>query len=413
MSQAPVAVAPAPGSSSPLRSLASPGFRMLWIGSLLSFICFSMQLLTRGWLMLELTDSPFQVSLTAALANLPQVFLSVFGGLLADRHDRGRILVIGETVNLFAYAVLAALALSGVVEPWHVYGIALITGCAFALAMPSRVAVLATLVPRADLQNAIAINTTMFSMSMIIGPALAGAVIGWSGVPAALALCLVFVIPAIWFFTRIGTPPFAGERPTGSALENLKEGFAYIRGSRVVLGLILIGLAGTVFGLPYQVLMPVLARDHLGLGSEGLGLLQGVGGAGALAGSILLAILGDSHWFRRFTMISNFGLGIAVAAFALTPWFPLALVLSAVAGIMNQFYLTTNFTLVQLVVPDILRGRVMSIRMIIFGLMPVGSLAAGAAAEFIGAPQAVALGGLICTLMVAAVLWWLPEVRKL
>lgn len=413
MSHTPAAVVAAPGSSSPLRSLGNRAFRMLWLGSLLTFTGFSMQMLARGWLMLELTNSAFLVSLTAAMGALPQVFLSVLGGLLADRYDRRTILIAGEVVNLVMYGLLAVLAFAGVVTPWQVMALSLVTGCAFALSMPARVAILPTLVPRQDLQNAIALNTTMFSTGQIIGPALAGGVIGWLGIPAGLAVCATLVAPAIFFFAIMGQPPFSGERPTGSALDNLKEGFAYIRGSRVVMGLILIGLAGTVFGLPYQVLLPVLARDHLGLGSEGLGLLQGVGGAGALAGSVLLALLGDSHWFRRFTMLSNYGLGLAVAAFALTPWFPLALLFSALTGILNQFYLTTNFTLVQMVVPDILRGRVMSIRMIIFGLMPLGSLAAGAAAEVIGAPQAVALGGLVCMLMVAMVLWRLPEVRKL
>ncbi|MCX6023306.1 MAG: MFS transporter [Chloroflexi bacterium] len=405
-------LAPAP-SSSPVRSLSSPHFRMLWFGSLFSMISFNMLILARGWLMLELTDSPLWVSLTAAAAGLPTALLSVVGGLLADRYDKSRILMIGEIISFTGYIILGLLTITKIVQPWQVMLLALFAGCSFALVNPSRVAILPTLVPRRDLTNAIAINTSMFSLSQILGPAMIGMIIGWWGTSVGLWLCAILSAPAIYLLGHIGKPPFATERPTGNALDNLKEGFAYIRGSRLVSGLILLGLFGTVFAMPYQVLMPVLARDHLGLGSQGLGLLQGAGGLGALSASIVMAFVGDTPWFRRLALASNLLLGVMVIAFALSPWFAVSLLLSACTGVMNQLYLTTNFTQVQLVVPDVLRGRVLSFRMIIFGLMPVGALAAGALAEFIGAPQAVALGGATCLVMVMIVLVRFPELRTM
>jgi MFS family permease len=372
-----------------------------------------MQFLARGWLILELTDSPFYVGLAAAAGGLPMLLFSMVGGVLADRFNRRTVLLVGETANLALFILLAMLIAAEVVEVWHVLAVAFLSGIAFAVGMPSRQALMATLVPREDVGNAIALSTGMFSLSQVVGPAIAGVLVSFAGIATTFAVTAVALVPAIGLLVTLAVPATPQPHDDASPLERLAAGFSYVRGNPLIRTLILMGGIGTLFAMPREALMPVFARDVLGAGSQGLGLLLGANGLGACAGSLLLAATGDSPLFRRLALGSSLAVGLAVVAFALSSSLALSLVLSAVAGLMNQLFLATNFTVIQLAVPDDLRGRVLSIRMVIFGLMPIGSLAAGAIAELAGAPATIAAGGAICAALMAVVLLRTAEVREI
>ena len=392
-----------------LRAFQTPSYRNLMIASSLSMTAMAMMNLARGWLVLTLTDSPFWLGLTVALGGLPMLFFSMVGGVIADRFSRRKVLITGEVVNCCLYALLALLVFTDVVQVWHVLVISLLSGMAFAMIMPSRQSLVPTLVPREDLANAVALMTSTFSLSMMVGPALAGVAVAVLDIPGTFTLASLAVIPAIVTLSRLQTPPNVGLQ--ANPLQNLLEGLRYTRDDPFIRSLLMMGAVITLFTGPREALMPVLARDVLHAGSEGLGVLLGSGGAGALAGSLIMASMASGTGQRKLMAGAGIFAGVAISGLALSPWFPLSAVFAALCGLSTQMFFTANVTAVQMAVPDELRGRVLSIRMIMFGLAPVGAMAAGAVAELIGAPYTLVGGGALCVALGLMMIRRYPALR--
>lgn len=408
----PVAPDSAWPASSALRSLRYRSYRYFWLASLFTFTPWMMQFLVRGWLALQLTGSPLWVGLVAAAFQAPSLVLSFVGGVLADRFRRRNIVLTNEVVQLAGYLLLTGLFMSHSLDRWSLLSLSLASGISFALAMPARQSMVPRLVPVADTMNGIVLTNGVFSTAQIVGPALGGVLIGAWGEGAALLTTAVLALPSPFLLLRVSEQRTAERNgEVHSPFQEFLEGMRYVRGSAVVLALIALGAAGTMFAMPFQSFMPVFARD-LQAGPQGLGILQGAVGIGSLAGVVFLSLQKSERPSTAVMVGGSLSYGLAVTLFALSPAFWSSVLIAFTVGVFGTLFLTTNFTMVQLVVPDELRGRVLSIRMVIFGMQPVGQIGGGAAAEFITTKYAVAMGGLICVALMLLVLARAPELRR-
>lgn len=374
-----------------------------------------MQATAQGWLVLDLTNSPAALGAVSALQTLPILLFSVFAGVLADRVDRRRLLA---GTQLFAAAValgLAVLATTGAVELWHVMALALLAGTASAIQTPAYQAIVSTLVSRAAIGSAVALNAAQFNLSRILGPAIAGFVIAAGGLELAFwgnALALALVAWVFWTLRLAPASELA--RAEASLWANLLDGFRYVRSERLIAVLVLLAGVPALFVLNYLVLLPVYARDVLGIGAPGLGLLSGGVGLGALAGALGLAAFRPSGGSGR-SLLAGLAIGsVALVVFAVSRWVPLSVAALVVLGASQVAYYATTNTLLQLLVPGRLRGRVISLYILTsWGFIPLGNLLAGIVAERFSATLALAAGGALTLVCVTAVAAGYPAIRRL
>ncbi len=398
-----------------LPALASPVYRRFLGTAFLGNVGVWMQVTAQGWLVLGLTDSAAALGVASAAGIAPVLALSLLGGVLADRVDRRRILMSAQFAAAAFAAVLAVLTTTGRVEYWQVLVLAVLTGSATALSMPAFQAIVSTLVPRAVLGNAIALNAAQFNLSRIIGPVAAGAAIAAGGLAVAFWINAAMLVVVGVVVSRLPLADAAGAgRAQASLWSNLVDGLRYVRGQPTVAVLLALAAVPGLFMLNYLALLPVMARDVLGLGAGGLGVLTAAIGVGALTGSLTVAIVRPSGGSGRLLV-----LGLAVASVALIGYgsstsVPLSLALLAVLGAAQVAYYATTNTLLQILVPGRLRGRVLSLYILTsFGAIPIGNLAAGALAERFGAPLALAGGGVLTLLVLALIVAAYPPLRHL
>ena len=399
----------------PLRAFAYPQFRIFWAASLISITSFFMTMIARGWLALDLTDSPFMVTAVNAVGMLPMLVFSAFGGVIADRVNRRLVLIASEAFNLVVVLALAVLIVAGVVNIHHVFALTLLHGVGFSLGMPARAATVSNLVDQKDLASGVALFTTIFSAGQLVGPAMAGYLINSYGMGFCFVVACVFLVPALLILLPLKIPSVApgfGASAQTSVLGSIAQGINYVRRNNVLMGLLLMGAALTIFAMPYMTLLPVFARDILNAGPSGLGWLGAMGGAGAIAGSITVAAFSNPRQVKALMITGGLGLGLFIAFFAFSTVYLLSLVLVLLVGYLFQIFMTSNFTLVQIISPDYIRGRVLSIRMIAAGLGPVGMVMLGVGAEAWGAPVATASMGLVSLALVCAILVGIPAVRR-
>lgn len=382
-----------------LRSLRHRNFRLYYFGQLVSLSGTWMQSLAQAWLLFRLTDSGFMLGLAGAATLLPSLFLGVYGGMLADRFSRQRLLMLAQGLAMVQALALAALTLSGAVAPWHILALALLLGIVQAFELPARHAFVAGLVPKTDLANAIALHSSLFQASRLIGPAIAGVLI------AVIGEGWVFLLNGLTFIAVLVTLR-AIRLPPAPALEagepkDLRTGFRYAWRHRPIRAALSMVAVMSIFGASASVLLPVFAVKIYGIGAGRLGLLMGAAGAGALIGAFALAGRRSLTGIERLIIGTSIAAGGALVLFALTPVFELALVFLAVTGFCITRVLASSNTFIQLTVPDQLRGRVMALFSVaMHGMMPLGNLAAGAGADILGAPLTVAVSGAL--LVVAA-----------
>lgn len=388
-------------------------FRLFYGGQLLSLTGTWVQTTALGWLVLQLTNSELLLGLVTASTMFPVLLLALYAGVIADQADKRKILVIAQTIMLVSALVLAVLTHMGAVNVGWILALVLLHGTAKAFEVPTRQSFFVDLVGKDDLTNAIALNSAAFNASRIVGPALAGVLIGTVGIAAAFYLNAASYLAVLAGLLAIRLPRFRPPSGPRSLRKNLREGFDYIRENR--LARTLVGLIATIsiLGLPYAMLMPVFARDILQVGAGGLGWLLAASGAGALAGGLALAA-GASRVPRGPLLV---GAGIAfsvfLGAFALSKSFLLSLVLLAGAGFSLILTSATTNAILQSQVPNELRGRVMSVYVFMYlGMMPVGSLLAGALARWIGAPAALALGAALLLVIMLALRFYAPRLRE-
>lgn len=372
------------------------------------------QQITLGWLLYDLTGSSVLLGALNGLRALPFLVSSPIAGVAADRMDRRKILINTQSVLLVTAVGMGTLVASGLLHAWHLFLFTLITGAAWSFNEPVRQTLVPNLVPKEDLMNAVALHSAGFNLTKVIGPALGGlliALFGAAGNFFVQGLAYAGVLVTLYV---MHVPPTPVQARQSSAVANLKEGFAYVWSTPTVLALMVADLVPRIFAVPYQALMPVFQKDVLGVGPEGLGMLMAAPGVGAVLSMLLLASI--AHSFRRKGLLVLGGLislGVFLILFSRATSFPLALViLVAVGGCQIMFMATVN-AMVQMTVPDALRGRVMSLYMLDRGLMPAGSLMAGVSAHFIGAPATVSLMGLIVIVLAVLVAWRVPLIRRL
>ncbi len=374
-----------------------------------------MQATAQGWLVLQLTNSPALLGLVGAIAGLPTLFLAVVAGVLADRMDPHRLLVWGYFAAAFLAAVLALLTTLGVVQYWHVAAIALVGGIVITIQMPASQAFVSSIVDRAVLGGAIALNSAQYNLARIIGPAIAGLSI------AAGALALGFWANAVALVvvgivvSRLPIPRARpADRVTAAMWGDLQDGLRYVAGDPIVSTLVMLAVAPALFVLPYLTFLPVFARDILAIGAPGLGLLTGSIGVGALAGALVMAARRPSGGSGHLLLAGLTLISLSMFVFATSRVVPLSMLALALLGASQVAYYSTTNTLIQMRVPPRLRGRVHSLYVLAsIGVLPIGNVVAGAIAETTGVPAVLAVGALITLAAAGAAALWRPALRQL
>jgi MFS family permease len=395
-----------------VRALRHRNYRLFFGGQFISLIGTWMQNIAQAWLVYQLSKSSFLLGLTGFVGQFPVFLLAPVGGYAADRWSRHRIIVASQTASMLLAFALSAITFSGVVQVWHVIVVAGLLGLVNAFDIPARQAFIVQMVGRADMQNAIALNSSLFNSARIIGPAIAGvlvAAIGEAWCFSANALSYIAVIAGLLLMRlepRVQTP-----RPI-SAAAHMVEGFRWVGRMRPVRALLLqLGVVSLV-GMPYMVLMPIFADRILHHGASGLGLLMGSTGVGALLGAIRLAMRQGTRGLGRGVGYAAFGFGVMLILFSLSRSFWLSAALLVPLGVTFITQMASTNTLIQSMVPDALRGRVMAAYSMMFmGMAPIGALLAGICAAHLGAPLTVALGGAGSCLSATVFLLRLPSLR--
>jgi len=397
-----------------LGALTHRNFRLFFFGQGVSLIGTWMQSVAQGWLVLTLTNSPFFVGLVSGLGSLGVLAFSLYAGVVADRRDKRRLIVLTQSLSMVLALILAVLVWTKVVTVWHVMALATALGIVNAFDIPTRQSFIVELVGKEDLMNAIALNSSMFNAARVVGPAIAGALIGAVGVATCFFLNGVSYIAVIGGLLAMRLAPLQPRPAPGSAWAGFREVVAFLRSDRRVETLIVLTATLSVFGFPYLVMMPVFARDVLHVGAAGYGALTAAVGVGAMLGALAIAVNSRRIVQRgRLMVFGGTAFGILVSLFAFSRTFGLSLVLLALAGCAMIVNNALTNTMLQTLVPDHLRGRVMGFYSFVFvGMSPLGAFQAGAFAERFGAPLAIGIGALVCAAAVATAAWRVPELRR-
>lgn len=395
-------------------SLKHADYRYLWFGTLFMSAGQWIQQVTLGWLLYDLTGSAVLLGMLNGLRALPFLIASPIAGVAADRADRRKILLVTQYLLLTTAFSMGALVAAGFLKVWHLFAFTLITGVTWAFVDPVRQSLVPALVPKTDLMNAVALNSAAFNLTKVVGPSAGGLLIvafGAAGNFFVQGIAYVGVLVSIYWLT---TPPAPTEARRTSAVANLKEGLIYVWSNPAIFALMASALVPRIFAIPYQTLMPVFQKDVLKVGAEGLGMLLAAPGVGAMLAGLMLATLANRVRRQGILMlISLVLLGVMLNLFSWTTSFHMALLALVAVGGFQVIYMATTNTMLQVIVPDHLRGRVMSIYALDRGLMPVGALMAGVSAHLIGAPATVSYMGITVILLAALLAWRAPVVRGL
>ena len=372
------------------------------------------QQVTLGWLAYDMTQSAFMVGAIMGTRSIPFLVSGPIGGVLGDRMDRKKIL-LGAQVALCTLALTLAIILAtGQVQVWHLFAFTFLSGTAWAFMNPVRMALVANVVPREDLMNAIALNSAAFNINRALGPAAGGLLIAYFGPATNFFLQSTMYLGVFASILPLHVPKQErGGVREASLFSNFVDGIKYIAGERTILALLILSFIPSLFVLPFTSgILPVFSEEVLHAGPEGLGFLLSAAGVGGLLGTIVVASLGN---FRRKGLLllgGSLGSGAAMLVFSQMTWMPLAMLFLAVVAGHDMVFRATNNTLIQTITPDQYRSRVMSILMMDHGLVPLGSLLAGTLAEFYGSPLAILVGGIVALTMVWFMAIAFPAIRR-
>ena len=395
-----------------LRALRHRNFQLFFSGQLISLVGTWMQTIAESWLVYRLTGSPLLLGAAGFASQFPVFLVAPLGGIVADRFNRQRLVIGTQISSMLLAAIFATLTLTGVVQVWHIFGLAALLGVVNAFDIPARQSFLVDMVGKEDLMNAIALNSSMFNGARIIGPAISGMLVarigeGWCFF--ANSVSYLAVITGLMMM-RVNRPSRLA--PSGPALTRLIEGLRFARNTGPIRALLLLlGLVSLV-AMPYSVLMPLFADRVLHGGARGLGLLMGATGVGALLGALTLATRSGVRGLGRWVAFSCGGFGISLVLFSLSHSFWLSAILLLPVGFCMMLQMSSSNTLIQAMVPDELRGRVMALYTMMFmGMAPFGSLFAGLVAHRLGAPLTVSLGAMACIGAATLFFFHLPRIR--
>jgi MFS family permease len=401
------------GFSSTWRALRHRNFQLFFGGQLISLTGTWMQSVAQSWLVYRLTGSATLLGLVGFSGQIPVFLLAPIGGAVADRHNRHRILIGTQSCAMMLAFILAGLTLTHRVQVVHVFILAAFLGLVNAFDIPARQAFVVEMVGKEDLTNAIALNSSMVNGARIVGPAIAGILVAAIGEGWCFFFNGVSYIAVIAGLLMMTIVPAARAAPRGSARADIVEGFHFVGTSAPVRALMLLLGLVSLTGMPYAVLMPVFADRILHSGASGLGILMGASGLGALLGAFSLAVRRGWHGLGSWVAYASAGFGLSLIAFSYSRWFWLSGLLLLPVGFSMMVEMAASNTLLQVMVPDHLRGRVMAVYSMMFmGMAPFGALLAGALAGRWGAPRTVAAGGAVCAIGAVVFRWRVPRLRS-
>ena len=408
------------------RALRHRNFQLFFSGQLISLIGTWMQTVAQSWLVYRLTGSGLLLGSVGFASQIPVFLVAPIGGITADRANRQRVVIATQTASMILAFILAALTLTHKVQVWHIFVLAALLGVVNAFDIPARQSFLVDMVGKDDLMNAIALNSSMFNGARVIGPAVAGVLVAKLGEGWCFFVNGVSYIAVIIGLMLMKVDASARASAKTPPLEHLKEGFQFVRRTAPIRALLLLLGVVSITGMPYVVLMPIFADKILhgggqefasligshDLGAVRLGILMGAAGVGALLGALTLAMRSGTKGLGRWVAVCCAGFGVSLILFALSKSFWLSVALLLPVGYFIMLQMASSNTLIQVMVPDVLRGRVMAVYSMMFmGMAPLGALLGGALSDRLGAPLTVAIGGMASV----AGAWWfslqLPKIR--
>ncbi len=386
-------------------------FRLFWLSLFISNTGTWMQMTAVNWLLYKLTESPLQLGINGLFRSVPAIALGIFSGTLADRYDRKKLLLVTQSLLGSLALLLGVLDHSDNIRPWHIYTITFFSAAVGSCDGPARQALFPSLVPRAVLPNAVALNSILWKGAALLGPMLGGiaiSLIGTSGAFYANAASFLVVIVALILMKTHSLP---SEQPR-HIVEEMKAGVSFVYSHKVIFGVIIMEATTSIFGLD-NAMLTIFASDVLRVGAHGFGLLQSARGLGAVIGSFLFITAGQRPYQGKILLISALLYGAGFAFFGVAPSFTLALLLLTFVGAVDTIWASARSTILQWVAPDRLRGRVMGIfQLSNQGLNPLGQVETGLLVPVVGARAATVIGGLIVSAVTIATSLKLSELPR-
>ncbi|MEP6872712.1 MAG: MFS transporter [Anaerolineaceae bacterium] len=387
-------------------SLRHRQFRWMYASNMAFFFAMNGQFVVRSYLAFKLTDSAFALGIVNLAVALPMLVISPFGGVIADRVEKKRLIMIGQALLLLNEVVVLMLLVTNQLEFWHLLVVMFLMGCLFPFIMPARQSIVANIVGRQGLPNAMALGMGGMNAARVVGPVTAGLVIAAFGLRWMYLVAVALYLVALLAISRVDRAyPVEGQEKK-SVMGDLLDGVRYVRDDPPVRILLLLSLVPIMLAMPFQALLVVFAEDVWDVGTTGLGVLQAAAGVGGILGSVYVAWKGTTPKKLRLMMVSLLAFGGTLFLFALSPWFLLALPVVLISDVFASIFNTVNNTAIQVLIPDAVRGRVMSLMMMTFGLTPLGTVPISAAAQAWGAPVAVA-GASALTIVIAVMIYLL------
>ena len=403
-------------------ALAIRDFRLLWIANLVASFAMQMQMVARGWLIYDITSSPMALAWVILSFMLPSFVFSLWGGVIADRMRKKPIMIGAQLLNTAATVLLAVIIYRGDVTFWHFIYFGLFNGTILSFSMPARSAVIPEIVPKHLVVNAMALQSSTYSLSRVAGPSLAGLLIAWfagGDNTSATGVGLVFYVIAAMYLVSVAATAmlhYTGDPradTNAGMLEDIAEGFRYMGQERIILGLLVMGIVPFMFGFAPTFLAPAFNKEVIDGGPDTLGYLMTAFGVGSLIGALTLARLGDIGGKGKVLFAATYIWAVGVAAFALSPGLVAAMIFGIFIGVFSSLVGSLNMSVVTLAIKPEIRGRVMAIMMMTHGIMPLGMFPVAAAAEFIGIDVALLLSAVLLAVSMAAIGWWFPELKKI
>jgi MFS family permease len=399
---------PRPWTARVAGALTHRNFRILWFAALGSTIGTWMQKFAQSLVVYDLTQSKFYLGVDDFVSQLPILLFMLIGGVIADRYDRRRLLTGSQYVQAFSAFTLALLYWSGHLTVWHVFALSFFSGCGQAFGGPAYQAMIPSLVPKTDLPNAIALNSSQFNLSRILGPTFGAPVVMSIGAAWCFGLNGLSFFFVVFALAALHVPAHTPSVTRLALGQELKSGLRYVRDTRVMFTLTILVTISTFLAMPILTMLPAFATEVLS-GHQShetrLSMLMAAQGFGAIVGALLVGIIGATQNMGRVLLIVQIGLGLLIAGFALSTSLPLSLLLLFGGGIFFMALFSISFSLVQMTVPNELRGRVVSIYMVALrGGGPIGGLVAGALADKFSAPSVMAVNGTLLALIAGSLL---------
>jgi predicted MFS family arabinose efflux permease len=375
-------------------------FRLLWIGAFTSTTGTWMQTVAQGWVVLQMTDSAFLLGVDGFLATGPMLIFSLFGGVVADRVERRKIMLLSQYLQMGFAFILALLIYFGQVKVWHIFLLSFLTGSAQSFSGPAYISLLPLLVKRADVPNAVAMNSMQFNLARVAGPLLAGLTMAAWGPAVCFAVNGLSFIAVIVALLNIRTPNVSPAGDQRGIMEEMRAGFRFVAHRPTLQLLTFLAFAGTFLGMPMVTFMPVVARTIFHTNVSGYANMLTVYGVGSVIGALMVAATAHQPNKGRLALLLQLGFALLLVAFGLSRLFPLSLVILFFSGAAIVSVIALYSSLVQLTTTDAMRGRVMSIFMLAFrGGMPLGNIIAGYVAERWSITRALTVNGILLAIV--------------